>query len=76
MVQQHEVGARRGFGEQSQAAKAQRRQVGKELIGSVLHGFTDLELSGSFSHSDPPSEESWPRAIEALDATLIRWGRA
>lgn len=46
------------------------------LIGSVLHGFTDLELSGSFSHSDPPSEESWPRAIEALDATLMRWGRA
>jgi AcrR family transcriptional regulator len=45
------------------------------LIGSVLHGFTDLELSGSFAHSDPPSEESWPRAIEALDATLIRWGR-
>jgi AcrR family transcriptional regulator len=46
------------------------------LIGSVLHGFNDLELSGSFSHSDPPSEESWARAIEALDATLTRWGRA
>lgn len=46
------------------------------LIGSVLHGFTDLELSGSFSHSDPPSEESWLRAIEALDATLTRWGSA
>ena len=46
------------------------------LIGSVLHGFTDLELSGSFSHSDPPSEESWPRAIAALDATLTRWGSA
>jgi AcrR family transcriptional regulator len=45
------------------------------LIGSVLHGFTDLELSGGFSHSDPPSEQSWPRAIEALDATLTRWGR-
>ena len=44
------------------------------LIGSVLHGFTDLELSGSFSHSDPPSEESWMRAIEALDATLVSWG--
>lgn len=46
------------------------------LIGSILHGFIDLELSGSFSHSDPPSGESWPRAVEALDATLIRWGRA
>jgi AcrR family transcriptional regulator len=46
------------------------------LIGSVLHGFNDLELSGSFSHSDPPSEESWARAIEALDAMLTRWGRA
>ena len=43
------------------------------LIGSVLHGFTDLELSGSFSLSDPPSETSWRRAIEALDATLVRW---
>jgi hypothetical protein len=46
------------------------------LIGSILHGFTDLELSGSFSHSLPPSAESWPRAIEALDATLSRWGGA
>ena len=46
------------------------------LIGSALHGFTDLELSGSFSHSDPPSEVSWSRVIEALDATLTRWGRA
>ena len=45
------------------------------LIGSLLHGFTDLELSGGFSHSDPPSEETWPRAVEALDATLVRWGR-
>ncbi|WP_121253943.1 TetR/AcrR family transcriptional regulator [Nocardioides ferulae] len=46
------------------------------LIGSVLHGFTDLELSGGFSHSAPPSQESWLRAIEALDATLTRWARA
>lgn len=45
------------------------------LIGSVLHGFTDLELSGSFSHTDPPSEESWARVIEALDVTLTQWGR-
>ncbi len=45
------------------------------LIGSVLHGFADLELSGSFSHSDPPSEESWQRVIHALDATLTRWER-
>ena len=46
------------------------------LIGSVLHGFTDLELSGSFAHSDPPSEESWQRTIAALDAMLTQWERA
>jgi AcrR family transcriptional regulator len=43
------------------------------LIGSILHGFTDLELSGGFAHSAPPSEESWLRIIEALDAMLNGW---
>lgn len=59
----------RGYGVEGEAAVHAVR-----LIGSVLHGFTDLELSGSFAHSDPPSEESWTRAVEALDATLARWG--
>lgn len=43
------------------------------LIGSVLHGFTDLEGSGGFDHSAPSSQESWERIIEALDAVLRRW---
>ena len=43
------------------------------LVGSTLHGFTDLELSGGFDHSEPAPEESWARTLEALDATLRRW---
>lgn len=43
------------------------------LIGSVVHGFTELELSGAFAHSTPPSEESWTRVLGALDATLRQW---
>lgn len=43
------------------------------LIGSVVHGFTDLELSGAFDHSRPPPVESWLRALDALDATLRQW---
>jgi AcrR family transcriptional regulator len=43
------------------------------LIGSVVHGFTDLELSGGFSHSNPPSEDSWTRILGALHATLGSW---
>lgn len=45
------------------------------LLGSVLHGFTSLELSGSFAHSEPASEESWRVAIEALDGVLRQWPR-
>jgi AcrR family transcriptional regulator len=63
------VAVLRGYGLRGEEATHAVR-----LIGSVLHGFTDLELSGSFSHSDPPSAESWPRAIAALDTTLARWG--
>lgn len=43
------------------------------LVGSVIHGYTDLELSGSFDHSEPPSEESWSRILDALHATLGTW---
>lgn len=43
------------------------------LLASLVHGFTDLELSGSFGHSAPATEESWLRVIDALDATLRRW---
>ncbi len=43
------------------------------LLGSVVHGYTDLELSGSFDHSDPPPAESWARTLDMLDATLRSW---
>lgn len=43
------------------------------LLGSVVHGFADLELSGGFDHSEPPAEESWTRALDALDRTLRTW---
>lgn len=47
------------------------------LIGSVLHGFTTLELAGGFSHSpvgSPAVEDSWNRALDGLDALLASWG--
>ncbi|RCH64447.1 TetR/AcrR family transcriptional regulator [Streptomyces sp. SDr-06] len=43
------------------------------LLGSVFHGFVDLESAGGFSHSAPDSEESWTRALDALDALLRNW---
>jgi AcrR family transcriptional regulator len=43
------------------------------LLGSVIHGYTDLELSGSFDHSEPSSQESWVRVLDALHATLGTW---
>jgi AcrR family transcriptional regulator len=43
------------------------------LLGSVFHGYVSLELAGSFSHSKPPSDESWPRILDALDALLRSW---
>ncbi|MER6677218.1 TetR-like C-terminal domain-containing protein [Streptomyces sp. NPDC000983] len=43
------------------------------LLGSVFHGYVDLELAGGFSHSAPDSEQSWSRVLDALDATLRNW---
>ncbi|AQA09756.1 TetR/AcrR family transcriptional regulator [Streptomyces malaysiensis] len=43
------------------------------LLGSVFHGYVSLELAGGFSHSAPDSQESWSRALEALDALLRHW---
>ncbi len=43
------------------------------LLGSVLHGFVDLELSGGFSHSEPDAQASWARTLDALDALLRAW---
>lgn len=43
------------------------------LLGSVFHGFATLERAGSFSHSQPGSQDSWDRILESLDATLQGW---
>lgn len=43
------------------------------LVASVLRGFVQLETGGAFEHRDPPSDESWIRALDALDAMLRRW---
>lgn len=43
------------------------------LIGSMLHGFIDLELSGSFDHSEPPSQDTWGAILDVLDAALGSW---
>ncbi len=43
------------------------------LLGSVFHGYVELESSGGFSHSGPDSQESWTRIVDALDALLRGW---
>ncbi|MEU1710163.1 WHG domain-containing protein [Streptomyces sp. NPDC005706] len=43
------------------------------LLGSVFHGYVDLEAAGGFSHSAPDSQESWTRILDALDALLREW---
>ncbi|MFB6613012.1 TetR/AcrR family transcriptional regulator [Streptomyces sp. NPDC056367] len=43
------------------------------LLGSLFHGYVSLENAGGFSHSDPDSQESWERAVDALDSLLRNW---
>ena len=43
------------------------------LLGSVFHGYVDLEMAGGFAHSAPPAEQTWPRVLDALDALLRHW---
>ncbi|MGW2447293.1 TetR/AcrR family transcriptional regulator [Streptomyces sp. NPDC001675] len=43
------------------------------LLGSVFHGYVDLEAAGGFSHSAPASQESWTRILDALDTLLREW---
>ncbi|MFH8727788.1 TetR/AcrR family transcriptional regulator [Streptomyces termitum] len=43
------------------------------LLGSVFHGYADLELKGAFRHSAPDSRESWSRIVDALDVLLRAW---
>ena len=43
------------------------------LLGGTINGYLALERGGSFDHSQPPPEESWPRIVDALDALLRAW---
>lgn len=43
------------------------------VVGSLLRGFIQLEAGGAFEHSRPSGEESWHRALDALDALLGSW---
>ncbi|MFD7075768.1 WHG domain-containing protein [Nocardioides sp. NPDC059952] len=42
------------------------------LMSSLIHGYVTLELAGSFAHSDPPSEATWPEVLDELDGNLGR----
>src|SRR5262249_33791442 len=37
------------------------------LLGSTIHGYITLEAAGSFAYSEPSSDDSWPRILDALD---------
>lgn len=43
------------------------------FLGSLLHGYASLELGGSFDHSHPSSDATWPRMLDAIDAVLRHW---
>lgn len=46
------------------------------LIGGLVHGYVRLELGGGFDHSLPDTQQSWERAIDALDTALRAWPAA
>lgn len=43
------------------------------LLGSFIAGYTELELAGGFSHSEPSSQASWTRSLDALHVLLCNW---
>lgn len=40
------------------------------IVAAMVRGFVQLEAGGAFAHSRPPSDESWHRALAALDAAI------
>ncbi|MBC7275804.1 TetR/AcrR family transcriptional regulator [Nocardioides sp.] len=42
------------------------------LMSSLIHGYITLEIAGTFAHSEPPSEATWPEVLDDLDRTLTR----
>jgi hypothetical protein len=43
------------------------------MLGSFIHGYVTLELAGSFDFTSPPSADTWPRVLDALDSLLRNW---
>ena len=43
------------------------------MMNSTLHGFTDLEVAGGFSHTARSAEDSWSAVLAALDTVLTHW---
>ena len=43
------------------------------LLGSLVHGFTSLELAGGFDHSAPDAATSWTAILDAVDRLLHTW---
>ena len=43
------------------------------LLGAAVRGWTDLELAGGFSRSEPPADTSWRRAVDGLDHLFSSW---
>jgi AcrR family transcriptional regulator len=40
------------------------------MLGSVFHGYVDLEMSGGFDHTAVDPEESWSWIVDSLDILL------
>jgi AcrR family transcriptional regulator len=40
------------------------------VLASLLRGFVQLEAGGAFARSEPPSEQTWQRALDLLDEHL------
>lgn len=40
------------------------------IVAGLLRGFVQLEAGGAFGRSDPPSQETWRRALDLVDAHL------
>lgn len=43
------------------------------LLGSMFHGYIDLEATGAFGHTPRSSEESWNTCLDILDHALRQW---
>ncbi|MEU4552233.1 TetR family transcriptional regulator [Micromonospora violae] len=43
------------------------------MMHSTFHGFVSLEKTGGFRHTPRPTDDSWTRTLDALDAVLSNW---